>query len=337
MAESTQENTEAEEPRGPRALTGEAAAQEEAAAQQRLLNTTRLSPPRAQPTGWRAHARSLLETLWPTAAMVLFNPRPEHLPAGFEPQLAVSASESQEECPICLATLGSCVSTPCGHAFHAACLEHYFNQSRQPGQRSRCPLCRASVHAPLPIEVRAVSGLPIEVTSVPSPGGRCHFDRAYRFIHLGDFDRPGMLFLLSSNEDRKTPSTSPMWIIEASVPCTIHLNFRSERHVAEGKAETWLTRKGFELNTDIRSACSSGIPNGPYVGPIYSKDCEPGTIELNGSATWEGVYFVFVQTMTGGPTGTGNGDGPVEAHAAQGERPAAAAAGGDDAGELQRV
>ena len=170
----------------------------------------------------------------------------------------------------------------------------------------------------------------------------------YRFIHLGDFNRPGMLFLLSSNEDRKTSCNSPMWIIEASVPCVIHLNFRSERHVAEGNAGPWLARKGFALNHELRSACSSGIPNGPYVGPVYSKECEPGTIELNGSNTWEGVYFVFVEpgTIRGGAAAPGDDGGPGRAEGAQDddERPAPAGAGegegdamGDADGELQRV
>ena len=90
---------------------------------------------------------------------------------------------------------------------------------REHSQRCRCPLCRSSVHAPLPIEVRAVSALPIEAVVVPEAGGRCHFDRNYRFLHLGSFSRPGILYLLSSNEDRKTPSTDVMWIIEASIPC----------------------------------------------------------------------------------------------------------------------
>ena len=286
-----------DEPRGPHALSGEAAAQEEASAQQRLLQIPAPAPAAPpQQTGWRARAREFLETVWPSAAITLFSPQPEGLPAGFEPRLAVVAAHSEDECPICLARLGPCVATPCGHSFHAACLEHYFNQSRQPGQRSRCPLCRASVHAPLPIEARAVSGLPIEVMCVPAQGGRCHFDRPYRFLHLGDFaNRPSMLYVLTSNEDRRTPSSSPMWILEARVPCTVHLNFRSERHVLEGNAAPWLERKGFVLS-GLRSTCSSGIPNGPYVGPVYSKACEPGTIELMGSNTWEGVYFVFVET-----------------------------------------
>lgn len=138
-----------------------------------------------------------------------------------------------------------------------------------------------------------------------------------------------------------------MWIIEASVPCTIHLNFRSERHVAEGNAGPWLARKGFALNHGMRSACSSGIPNGPYMGPVYSKECEPGAIELNGSNTWEGVYFVFVETGTirGGAAAPDNDGGLERAEGAQDELPAPAGAGeggagegdGGHVGELQRV
>lgn len=197
------EQEEAEEPQGPHALTGEAAAAEEFSAQQRLLRAETEPPPSAQP-GWRARMRRTLETVWPTMALAVYGFPMQELPDGFAPpqMLAVVASHRpEEECAICLATLGSCVTTPCGHSFHASCLEHYFNQSRQPGCRSRCPLCRASVHAPLPIEVRAVSGLPIEVITVPPAGSRCHFDRPYRFLHLGGFaDRQNMLFLLTSNE-----------------------------------------------------------------------------------------------------------------------------------------
>ena len=50
--------------------------------------------------------------------------------------------------------------------------------------------------------------------------------------------------------------------------------------------------KQFELNRVLRSTSSSGIPNGPYSGPVYSRVCQPGRIELNGSNTFEGVYFV---------------------------------------------
>lgn len=90
------------------------------------------------------------------------------------------------------------------------------------------------------------------------------------------------------------------------MPCTIHLNYRSARHVAEGRQEAWLRAKGFAPNGEprlgcrggraggwtegggvvtaaphtllflrhlgaLRSAVSSGVPNGPYSGPVYSK------------------------------------------------------------------
>lgn len=207
---------------GPHALTGVAAAEEEASAQQRLTSTPAEPTPRR---GVRGLLRRALETYMPATASLVLAPQPEY-PSGFEPQLAVISAYSDEECAICLATLGSCVTTPCGHSFHAACLEHYFNGSRQPGQRSRCPLCRSSVHAPLPLEVRSVSGLPIEAVGVPENGGRCHFDRPYRFLHLGGFARPSILYLMSSNEDRKTSHTQPMWIITANVrhPPHAHAN-----------------------------------------------------------------------------------------------------------------
>merc|ERR1719436_1585933 len=80
-----------------------------------------------------------------------------------------------EDCPICLAPLddGS-VKTPCQHHFHADCLEDYFVRTREPGKSASCPLCRGPVHAPLPVEATAASGMPIEVVSVPSIGDRCH-------------------------------------------------------------------------------------------------------------------------------------------------------------------
>jgi hypothetical protein len=279
------------ETQGPHGLTGEAAAAEEASAQQRLLSVPSAPEP---PTGWRGRLRQVFEMLAPTAASILMPAAPDS-PPGFQPQFAVVASHSDEECSICLATLGPCVITPCRHSFHAACLEHYFNTSREPNQRARCPLCRSSVHAPMPIEVRAVSGLPLEAVAVPAAGSRCHFDRPYRFLHLGDFARPHMLFLLSSNEDRKTSVRQPMWIIDASVPCTVHVNYRSTRHVIEGQQESWLAEKGFTPNGGLSSACTSGVPNGPYTGPVYSAAFEPGRIELMGSNTWEGTYFVFVE------------------------------------------
>ena len=105
-----------------------------------------------------------------------------------------------------------------------------------------------------------------------------------------------MLYLQSSNEDRKTPATSVMWVIEANRPVTVHVNYRSQRHVDVGRQTAWLTAKGFTPNGGLRSCCSSGVPNGPYSGPVFSQVFEAGaTIELMGSNTWEGTYFVFVQ------------------------------------------
>ena len=293
----------ANEEQGPRALSGEAAAAEEASAQARLLGAAAGSDPsfpaspRSPPaTGWRARVRSVVDAFLLHAESV-GSPRSPTTPP---PAALVVADQSTEECPICLATLGSCVKTPCGHSFHAACLEHYVSvrverrpacprvhviltadlarrcqfltTPHSPGQRSRCPLCRSSVHAPQPVEVRAISGRAIEVTRVPSPGDRCHFDRACapppnkalppvcaddssppdsaaghllagapssnacvwvwadQFINLGDFDKPSMRYVFTSNEDRKTSNTQVMWVLDMSVPCTVHINFRSEHH-----------------------------------------------------------------------------------------------------------
>jgi len=291
-----------EEPQGPHALTGAAAAEEEAGARERLMfrpSERRGSSPRG--TRRPSWLRNLVETYAPVMASVLFQHGPgsqsdsSATPSALDAQLAVVPAVSEDECSICLATLGECVTTPCGHSFHAACLEHYFKISRSPGQRARCPLCRASVHTPAPVEVRSTNNLPIEAVAVPAPGGRCHYDRPYFFMHLGGFDAPNMIYLMSSNEDRKTPAHRPMWVVELAQPCSVHLNFRSERHVSEGHAEGWLAAKGFVRNPSLRSTRSSGVPNGPYVGPVFSKACDAGTLELMGSATWEGTYFVFVE------------------------------------------
>ena len=144
----------------------------------------------------------------------------------------------QFDCPICLSTLDSCVVTPCGHKFHSECLSSYFLAAPEPGGRARCPICRGSVHAPLPVEVSSTSGRAIEIVPVPPPGGRCHFDRRYIFHALGSFaDVPGMLYVLTSNDDRHTPSSQVMWTVQADSPCTVHINFRSEEHVQRGNAE----------------------------------------------------------------------------------------------------
>ena len=72
-----------------------------------------------------------------------------------------------------------------------------------------------------------------------------------------------------------------------------------------GGQEGWLAAKGFAPNGGLRSASSSGVPNGPYSGPTFSKVCEPGVVELMGSNTWEGTYFVFVELARAGGAGAG--------------------------------
>jgi len=208
------------------------------------------------------------------------------------------APASLEDCPICMSTLSEmCVRTPCGHYFHQECLEQYFEVIRQEQARrvcAKCPICRASMHAPLPVEVSASSGLRIDVGAVPEPGSCCHFDRDYRFMSLGGFARPGLLYVTTSNEDRKTSASRVMWTIDASVPVTLYINFRGETHASS--ASSWLEQHKWE-SSDIASCITSGFPNGPYSGPVFSKKFEAGSIPLMGSNTWEGTYFVFVEVQ----------------------------------------
>ena len=93
-----------------------------------------------------------------------------------------------------------------------------------------------------------------------------------------------------------------MWYLEIKVPrATVHLNFRSDHHAAA--AREWLTsaEHGWVRDPNFDGTISSGIPNGPYHGPVYSKVCEEGVVELFGSATWEGTYFVFVELHAAPP------------------------------------
>ena len=204
--------------------------------------------------------------------------------------LLVECDPCEEDCPICLTPLDAgVIETPCNHKFHAACLERYFLGAREPGSRARCPLCRGVCHAPLPVEVHASSGRPIEVVAVPGQGGRCHFDRPYYFLDLGSFASiPGMLYVMTSNDDRKTPAAHVMWTLEAQHPMTVHLNFRSEEHVTNGRCESWLSLHGWARNAPLRSTVSSGTPNGPYSGPVYSKEVPAGRTVLYGSNYWVG-------------------------------------------------
>mmetsp|Transcript_22130 Transcript_22130/g.50650 ORF Transcript_22130/g.50650 Transcript_22130/m.50650 type:complete len:376 (-) Transcript_22130:162-1289(-) len=215
-----------------------------------------------------------------------------------------AADPSNEDCVICLQALDSgCVKTPCGHHFHDRCLDQYLLTQRQQQVCSRmmktakCPLCRQSLRQPFLVEASSTSGLCIMVTAVPPVGAECHFDRVYSFKSLGDFQRPGMLYVMTSNDDRKTSSNQVMWVLEARVPIIVHLNFRSEGHVTRTGASTWLSSRGWTKNSSMKSTVSTGVPNGPYSGPVYSRRCAPGRIELMGSNTWEGVYFVFVELV----------------------------------------
>ena len=147
-----------------------------------------------------------------------------------------------------------------------------------------------------------------------------------------------MLYLLTSNEDRKTSSRRVMWRLQTQYPCTVYLNFRSEAHVRNGSSDVWLRSAGWARDSEMRSTVSSGIPNGqprprswsrswphpwphprprphprphpyphphphprtgPYSGPVFAKRFDaPGQIELYGSDNWEGTYFVFVDLST---------------------------------------
>ena len=220
------------------------------------------------------------------------------------PELALepASPRPEEDCPICLAPLDEgCSRTPCLHVFHQKCLETYFIASRgdagSPGARGKCPICRGPIHAPLPVEARAMSGRPIDVISQIGPGARCHLDRHYAFRSLGGFEQPGMLYVITSNDDRKvrasggggggrgeegygfalplpptgcvceacpnaeappqlpasqTPMSEAMWVLECKSAVVVHLNFRSDAHLAatmpgrgRGGREGWLSADGW--------------------------------------------------------------------------------------------
>jgi len=154
----------------------------------------------------------------------------------------------------------------------------------------------------------ATSGRSIALTALPRIGGRCHFDRHYTFRSLGSFGTMArMLYVMTSNEDRLTPAHVVMWtleIITSSAPVIVYLNFRSERHLEMGAAAEWLSHAGWDRRADLTSSVTSGAPNGPYAGPVFSKVFEPcevrssrRSVQLMGSEYWEGTYLVFVQTL----------------------------------------
>lgn len=194
----------------------------------------------------------------PPRAAVPTNLRPGGPELREGPLLLVDAPPSEEDCPICLMPLAAdCVATPCEHRFHGACLDQYFlaNEVRERGARpAGCPLCRAAVHAPKPIEAISSSGRPIEVTCLPAVRGRCHLDRGYTFESLGGFARlPRCLYLFTSNNDRNTPASEVMWTVRSRVPVTVHLNFRSDAHVRRTGVKDWLRAESWRRNRSIDS------------------------------------------------------------------------------------
>lgn len=207
-----------------------------------------------------------------------------------------------EDCVICLTVIDDdCVRTPCHHHFHQGCLDQclrLFSKKLQlqPFLRPRCPICRASLGRPLPVDARATSGSPIEVCDCPDEGGYCHFDRCHIFESLGGFDQPGMLYVVTSNDDMLTPTTETMWILEVSIPVIVHLNFRSSAHVTHTGVAHWLFAEGWE-RTAVESPVVNMLTGELQFGPVYSRVSEPGTINLKGSGTCEGTYFVFVQPL----------------------------------------
>eukprot|EP00928_Gymnodinium_smaydae_P043769 TRINITY_DN29266_c0_g1_i1.p1 TRINITY_DN29266_c0_g1~~TRINITY_DN29266_c0_g1_i1.p1 ORF type:complete len:249 (+),score=11.62 TRINITY_DN29266_c0_g1_i1:12-758(+) len=202
-------------------------------------------------------------------------------------------SDDACECPICLAQIvGQHVKTRCGHAFHFECLERNFEVTGQ----AFCPLCRRALNGSLVVTARALSGRPIQVLDdLPSSGGKCHIDRDYRFLTLGFFARrPRMLYVLTSNDDKRTSARRGMWVLETVLPTTVYLNFRSERHLSCADESGWLQAQGWE-RLHVSSTISTGFPGWLYWGPVFSKCFEPGTINLMGSNCPEGAYFVFVE------------------------------------------
>merc|ERR1712070_791650 len=171
------------------------------------------------------------------------------------------------------------------------------NQCKTPCCKKQAGSCKGKQGGK--VQAVASSGRPITVTSVPGVGQRCHLDRGYTFTDLGDFKQPNMLYLMTSNSDKSTPASQVMWSLHTAVPVTVHINFRSQQHAAAAKA--WLQAQGWGLNLLTRSTVSTGIPNGPYSGPVYSKQCTAGQIDLMGSNCKEGTYLVFVELPTAAP------------------------------------
>jgi len=184
-------------------------------------------------------------------------------------------------------------SSQIGESF-AACPSFLVNDEEEEAAPVELTIMRLS--GP-PITVEATSRREIKLLDgVPSGGSRCHLDRSYRFISLGDFaGKDRMRYLMTSNDDKNMTNSAVMWKISVMVPVVVYLNFRSESHVQNTGATRWLQDGGWTLCPDMKSTVSTGVPHGPYSGPIYSKAADHGDIEMMGSNCSEGTYFVFVE------------------------------------------
>lgn len=151
------------------------------------------------------------------------------------------------------------------------------------------------LHGPA-LTVEAMSGREIKLLDLPKKGDRCHFDRSYRFLSLGSFDeKPSMRYIMTSNDDKATSADETMWRLNVRMPVIVYLNFRSEFHVRY--AQSWIDQDNWERNSTLESTQSTGIPNGPYSGPVFQKAVDSGILDLYGSECGEGTYFVFVDVQ----------------------------------------
>lgn len=175
---------------------------------------------------------------------------------------------------------------------HSALLGDYVAPSY--GQREM-ELTFLKLHGPA-VTVEAKSGREIKLLdSVPKPGERCHFDRSYKFLSLGGFEqKTSMRYVMTSNDDKATSAEQVMWRLNVRMPVVVYLNFRSSFHVRY--AQSWLDEGRWERSI-LESTVSSGIPNGPYTGPVFYKAVDSGILDLYGSECGEGTYFVFVDVQ----------------------------------------
>jgi len=244
---------EACEEQGPNALSGAAAAAEEAEAQERLLRPHAGTPERRPSFGSRLRRAF-------AALVVLPDPQEEEEEA-HGPELQLTRTHSGAECAICLATLGSCVETPCGSTarlwalrpspslinavWPSRCLD--LSPSRTPSPPSFPPLPSPAAAATpsMPpassttLQPRASpdNGLaartvaprctrPCRSRRAPSPA--CRWSLSLRHAAAAGATLTGTTAsstsatlggrgccLLSSNEDRKTASSAVMWVVEA--------------------------------------------------------------------------------------------------------------------------